>query len=413
MKTLFAAFNPELLLILQQEVVQKSEGDGSWLGIVVIGLLVAIIITLAALPPGRMWFRIVATGISIWPWQTYIESFRGTDVVLITDLFIRARKSGVKVGFFELADLQHAQVDVKEITESLILAHNAQLSTEIDILKEHYLAGGNVRKVVKGLIAAKNADNKLSEAEKLKLTFHTIASIDLAGVDVEQAIDDYVHPKVVETGDITAVAKDGVEITAQVRITIKTDLHRIVSGADSETIKSRINEAVVSAIGEKESHKKILESTYELGEQVIRQTDLWEDGAYNVLSVDIINLKVGKDVGSELRASQAESEMTIQRAKEQEMKTLAAEANVQRIKAESEVQQAMADAFRDGHLSVNDYYNMQNKEADTMMRRAFSKEPHKDEKQFEEAEEEDDDEKKESSYRQGNENESSEENTNE
>lgn len=345
------------------------------------------------LPPGRAWAKIFSARVMVWPFRFITMWVAGIDVLELADIYIQARKSHVKIKLGTLEDLFYAKVNVREIVEALIKAHSAGEYIPVDKLIEHAHSGGDVIKVVEGLIAAKNADAYLKEEEKMHLDFDVIASIDLANIDVKQAIDDYVHPKVIETDEITAVAKNGVELTAKVRITLKTDLIRIVSGADQDTIKSRINEGVVSVIGESESHRNILESTYLVGEKMMERTHLWEDGAYNVLSVDIVDLKVGRDVASELEARQAESRMSVHRAKEQEMKAMAAEAEVARIRAESEVQQAMADAFRDGNLTIHDYHNMQNKEADTLMRRAFSKTPHKESKSFDDDDdhEEDDD----------------------
>lgn len=354
-------------------------------------IFVVLAVFFFILPPGRAWLKVIAARVRVWPFPFISMWAARIDVLKLADLYRRARKSDVKVGLFALENLFHAEVEPTEIIEAMITAHNGQEPVSLVRLKQHALAGGNVGDVVEGLIAAKNADTYLAEEERMDLSFDVIAAIDLANIDVKQAIDDYVHPKVIETDEITAVAKDGVELTALVRITLKTDLIRIVAGADQDTIKSRINEGVVSVIGESDTHRRILQNTYEVGESIMAREELWEDGAYNVLSVDVVNVRVGRDVGSELKAKQAESEMTVHRSKEQEMKALAAEAEVTRIRAESEVQQAMADAFRDGNLTIHDYHNMQNKEADTLMRKSFSKSPHKESKNFDEEHEEEDD----------------------
>lgn len=359
-------------------------------------LVAAILFTVAViffmiLPPGRAWGKVFASRVRVWPFPFIWMWASGIDVLELANLLRRARKSNVRLGLWTLEDMFHAEINPREIVEALITAHNGNEEIPVRTLMQHALAGGDVGGVVEGLIAAKNADVHLYEKQKLKLNFDVIAAIDLANINVRQAIDDYVHPKVVETDEITAVAKDGIELTAKIRLSLKSDLFRIVSGVDQDTIKTRINEGVVSVIGESESHKRILQNTYELGEKIMARPSLWDDGAYNILSVDVVDLKVGRDIGSELRARQAESEMSVHRAKEQEMKAMAAEAEVARIKAESEVQQAMADAFRDGNLSIHDYHNMENKDADTQMRRAFSKQPHKQNKQFDEDEHDEDD----------------------
>lgn len=354
-------------------------------------LLTVAIVFFFILPPGRAWGKVFASRLRVWPFPFIGMWIAGIDVIAMAHLYRRARRSNVRVSLWVLEDMFHAEVDAREIVEAFISARNGNEDITIHQLIQHSLAGGHVGKVVDGLIAAKNADANLSAEEKMKLNFDVIAAIDLADVDVQQAIDDYVHPKVIETDPITAVAQNEIQLTAKVRITLKTDLYRIVSGADKDTIKSRVNEGVVTVIGQADSHKQILENTYLLGEKIMANKALWEDGAYDVISVDVIDLQVGRDVGSELRARRAESEMSVHRAKEQEMKAMAAEAEVLRIKAESEVQQAMADAFRDGNLSIHDYHNMQNKEADTLMRKAFSKQPHKEPKRFNDDDDDDDD----------------------
>lgn len=367
------------------QLLQMSAG--AWF-LTILGIVFAILVLLLFLvfpftPHGRMWLRTVSAGLNINVFY-FIKIMIGTiDVVALTELLIKARRSNVKIPIHRMEKLFYSSADENQVIEAMMLAQNAhETDITLDALENHALSGGDVVKTVEGLIAAKHADIHLEEEKKMHLNFETIAAIDHAGINVEETIKAYVTPKVIITDEITAVARDGIELTARIRITLKTDLRMIVSGPGEDTIKSRINEGVVSIIGEAETHRTILQNTYVVGERIMANPELWEDTAYNVISVDIIDLKVGRDVGSELRAKRADSEMSVHRAKEQEMRALAAEAEVLRIKAESEVQQAMADAFRDGQLSIHEYHNMQNKEADTMMRKSFSKQPHLGHKEF-------------------------------
>jgi uncharacterized protein YqfA (UPF0365 family) len=377
-------------LVQNGEEVQTADGEDAnsetqinWTWVFFALLFMAALISYVIYVPIGLWFSALSSGIFIWPTTMLTMRIQGVNIPLIINSLISARKAGITISIHELITFEQTKGDVYKVVMALITAHSAKLDIQLDDLIHHHHAHGDVDRVVKAMITATHANVNLAPERKVHMPFETTAAIDLAGVNVEQAIMDYVRPKVLETTGITAVAKDGIEITAKCRVTLRTDLMNLVTGPGEETILARINEAVVSIIGGTTSHKEILESAFEIGEKVLKKPDLWANCAYDVLSVDISHVEVGKDINAEHQAARAETKILVEKAKEQEMNALAAEARVHHIRAEAEVQQAMADAFRDGHISVKEYHDMQNMEADTNMRKSFSRNPYTDAKRVE------------------------------
>lgn len=326
--------------------------------------------------PFDLWIKAISSKVWIWPLTLVRMRIQKIDLPLIIDNLITARKSGLNVSINELESMHLARVDVKDVVDGLIMAYNGHIHVTLKELKSHFLSGGSVHKVVHAMVAAHSADMKLEPEKQIHLSFKTAASIDHAGINVLEAIENYIKPKVVETDEINAIARDGIELTARVRITIRTNIKKIVFGADEETIKAQVNEKVVSIIGHAVSHKEILENAYEVGEKVMREKEeLFRDTAFDILSVDISTIKVGKDIHAALDAEKASAKLAQEKAREQEMKNLLSEAKIHHLHAESEVQKAMAEAFRDGQLSIKEYHNLMNTEADTIMRKSFSNPP--------------------------------------
>ncbi len=349
---------------------------------VILSVAIVLILVILLLPV-KLWLKVVSSGYWVWPHSLIAMRLQRIDLDAIVDNFLAARKAGLKVSIFSFESLYLAKADVTKVTNAMIMAHNGHVSISLQELKEHYLSNGDVELVVRAMVSAKNADLNLPPNQRLHLTFPKAAAIDLAGVNVADAVLSYVKPKVLETERITAVAKDGIELTARVRVTIRSNLERIISGADDQTVIATTNEAVVTIIGQSENHEDILENAYEIGERVLRQKEvIYRDLAYDVLSVDISEIEVGKDIKSNIEEEKAKAKLAQEKAREQEMITRAAEANVHRILAESEVQQAMAEAFREGNISVKDYHKLLNTEADTLMRKSFANSPHKDQKEI-------------------------------
>ena len=253
------------------------------------------------------------------------------------------------------------------ITRAMIEAHKAGLKTLTrDELEAHYLAGGHVEKVVHALVSASKAN--------IDLPFQMATAIDLAGRDVFEAVQMSVNPKVIDTPPVTAVAKDGIQLIAKARVTVRANIKQLVGGAGEETILARVGEGIVSSIGSSENHKSVLENPDSISKLVLRE----------ILSIDIADIDIGKNIGAYLQMDQAQADKNIAQAKaeerramavavEQEMKAKAQEARAKVIEAEAEVPKAMAEAFRNGNLGIMDYYKMKNIEADTSMREAIAK----------------------------------------
>ena len=291
-------------------------------------------------------------------------------------LWISARVSGVSISLIQLFLMRIRKVPAQTIVRAMIEAHKAGLSeVNRDDLEAHYLAGGNVEKVVHALVSAAKAN--------IELTFKMATAIDLAGRDVFQAVQMSVNPKVIDTPPVTAVAKDGIQLIAKARVTVRANIRQLVGGAGEDTVLARVGEGIVSSIGSSESHKQVLENPDSISKLVLKK-GLDSGTAFEILSIDIADIDIGKNIGATPPIDQAQADKNIAQAKaeerramaialEQENKAKAQEARARVIEAEAEVPKAMAEAFRNGNLGIMDYYRMKNMEADTTMREAIAK----------------------------------------
>ena len=297
-------------------------------------------------------------------------------VVIPIPLWIAAIFSGVKIKISSLVGMRLRRVPPHIILSAMIQAKKADLhDVTSDALEAHYLAGGNVDRVVNSLIAAQRAD--------IGLEFERAAAIDLAGRDVLEAVQMSVNPKVIETPIVAAVAKDGIELRAKAKVTVRANIDRLVGGAGEQTIIARVGEGIVTTIGSAESHKSVLENPDSIS-KVVLEKGLDAGTAFEILSIDIADIDIGKNIGAVLQMDQAEADKNIAQARaeerramavalEQEMKAKAQEARARVIEAEAEVPLAMAEAFRTGNLGIMDYYRMKNLQADTDMRENIAK----------------------------------------
>jgi uncharacterized protein YqfA (UPF0365 family) len=289
-------------------------------------------------------------------------------------LWFQARMSEVKVPFSNLFGMRFRKVNPALIVNPMINAHKAGLQLPINALEAHYLAGGNVERVVRALIAADKAG--------ITLDLKQATAIDLAGRDVFEAVQVSVNPKVITTPKVAAMAKDGIQLLALARVTVRANLNRLVGGAGEETILARVGEGIVSTIGSAASHKAVLENPDLISKTVLAK-GLDAGTAFEILSIDIADVDVGKNIGAELQTDQAEADKRIAQAKAEERRALAvaveqefkAEAQNQRSKviaAEAQIPLAIAEAFRSGNLGVMDYQRYRNVQADTTMRTAIA-----------------------------------------
>ncbi|MBC7194577.1 MAG: flotillin-like protein FloA [Caldisericia bacterium] len=290
-------------------------------------------------------------------------------------LWIASIAAGVPVGLMNLIGMRLRRVVPAKIVLPLIKATKAGLKVSVDKLEAHYLAGGNVDRVIDAWIAAERAG--------IPLTFERAAAIDLAGRDVLEAVRMSVNPKVIETPIVAAVAKDGIELKAKARVTVRANIDRLVGGAGEATIIARVGEGIVTTIGSAESHKEVLENPDRISKTVLEK-GLDTGTAFEILSIDIADVDVGQNIGAKLRIDQAEADKRIYQAmaeqkramavaREQEMKALTQEMRAKVVEAEAEIPKAIADAFRAGKLGVFDYYQLKNIQADTTMRESISK----------------------------------------
>ena len=291
-------------------------------------------------------------------------------------LWISARVSGVRISLIQLGLMRIRKLPAQVITQALIEAHKAGLQEVTrDDLEAHYLAGGNVEKVVHALVSASKAN--------IDLGFKMATAIDLAGRDVFQAVQMSVNPKVIDTPPVTAVAKDGIQLIAKARVTVRANIRQLVGGAGEDTVLARVGEGIVSSIGSSESHKQVLENPDSISKLVLKK-GLDSGTAFEILSIDIADIDIGKNIGAALQIDQAQADKNIAQAKaeerramaialEQEMKAKAQEARAKVIEAEAELPRAMAEAFVKGNLGIMDYYKMKNVEADTNMRQSISR----------------------------------------
>lgn len=290
-------------------------------------------------------------------------------------LWISAIAAGVRVNIFTLVAMRIRRVVPARIINPQIKASKAGLGLTINQLESHYLAGGNVDRVVNALIAAQRAN--------IDLIFERAAAIDLAGRDVLEAVQMSVNPKVIETPTVSAVAKDGIEVKVIARVTVRANIDRLVGGAGEETIIARVGEGIVTTVGSSESHKHVLENPDAISRTVLEK-GLDAGTAFEILSIDIADVDVGRNIGATLQTDQAEADKKIAQAKaeerramavahEQEMTARVEEMRAKVVEAEAEVPLAMAEALRSGKLGVMDYLNLQNIEADTNMRESFGR----------------------------------------
>ncbi|GAV12282.1 MULTISPECIES: flotillin-like protein FloA [Paenibacillus] len=290
-------------------------------------------------------------------------------------LWISAIASGVKIGIISLVAMRLRRVTPSRIVNPMIKATKAGLGLNINQLESHYLAGGNVDRVVNALIAAQRAN--------IHLEFERAAAIDLAGRDVLQAVQMSVNPRVIETPIVAAMAKDGIEVKVRARVTVRANIERLVGGAGEETIIARVGEGIVTTVGSSASHKDVLENP-DLISRTVLGKGLDAGTAFEILSIDIADVDVGKNIGAHLQTEQAEADKRIAQAKaeerramavahEQEMKARVVEMRALVVESESQVPLAMAEALRGGKLGVMDYMNLKNIEADTQMRGTIGK----------------------------------------
>src|SRR5215204_6507701 len=289
-------------------------------------------------------------------------------------LWITALFSGVRVGMGTLIGMRLRKVNPGEIVRPLISATKAGLDLDVNEMEAHYLAGGKVGRVVTALISADRAN--------IDLPWQRATAIDLAGRDVLEAVQVSVNPKVIQTPRVTAVAKDGIQVIAVARVTVRANIDRLVGGAGEETIIARVGEGTVSSIGSAASHKTVLENPDQISRYVIER-GLDAGTAFEILSIDIADVDVGRNIGAELQTDQAEADKKIAQARAEERRALAvameqefkAEAQNQRSKviaAEAQIPLAMAEAFRNGNLGVMDYQRYRNVQADTTMRQSIA-----------------------------------------
>lgn len=290
-------------------------------------------------------------------------------------LWFQALVSGVRISLLQLIFMRWRKVPPGIIVSAMIEGWKAGLRLQRNDLEAHYLAGGHVPKVVHALVSASKAN--------IELPFNMATAIDLAGRDVFEAVQMSVNPKVIDTPPVTAVAKDGIQLIAKARVTVRANINQLVGGAGEETVLARVGEGIVSSIGSSDSHKAVLENPDSIS-RVVLEKGLDAGTAFEILSIDIADIDIGKNIGAVLQMDQANADKNIAQAKaeerramavalEQEMKAKAQEARAKVIEAEVQVPLAMADAFRAGNLGIMDYYRMKNIEADTTMRDSISK----------------------------------------
>ena len=310
-----------------------------------------------------VWIAVAIVGLVIFLWFFPVT------------LWFQALISGVHISLIQLVLMRWRGVSPNTIVMAMVTGTKAGLTLHADELEAHYLAKGNVPKVVNALISADKAN--------ITLDFKMAAAIDLAGRDVFEAVQMSVNPKVINTPPVTAVAKDGIQLIAKARVTVRANIKQLVGGAGEETVLARVGEGIVSSIGSAESHKLVLENPDSISKVVLHK-GLDAGTAFEILSIDIADIDIGKNIGAVLQMDQASADKNIAQARaeerramavalEQEMKAKAQEARARVIEAEAEVPLAMAEAFRNGNLGIMDYYKMKNIQADTEMRENIAK----------------------------------------
>ncbi|MBI9035578.1 MAG: flotillin-like protein FloA [Bacteroidales bacterium] len=294
-------------------------------------------------------------------------------VFIPVGLWFTALLSGVRISLLQLVLMRWRRVPPKVIVQNMIASHKAGIKLLRDDLEAHYLAGGHIQNVVNALISADKAN--------ITLDFKTATAIDLAGRDVFEAVQMSVNPKVINTPPVTAVSKDGIQLISRARVTVRANIRQLVGGAGEETVLARVGEGIVSSIGSAESHKSVLENPDSIS-RVVLEKGLDSGTAFEILSIDIADIDIGKNIGAVLQMDQANADKNIAQAKaeekramafalEQEMKAKAQEARAKVIEAEAQIPQAIAEAFRNGNLGIMDYYKYKNIQADTTMRESI------------------------------------------
>ncbi len=295
------------------------------------------------------------------------------------NLWFTAQLSGVRISLLNLVLMRLRKVSPSLVVNAMITSTKAGLRITSNEIETHYLAGGHVNNVIKALISADKAN--------IPLDFKLATAIDLAGRDVFEAVQLSVNPRVINTPPVAAVAKDGIQLVAKARVTVRANINQLVGGAGEETILARVGEGIVTTIGSSHNHKEVLENPDKISKVVLAK-GLDSGTAFEILSIDIADIDIGENIGAKLQADQAEADLKVANARaeerramavasEQEMKSLAQEARAKVIEAEAQVPLAMAEAFRNGNMGVMDYYRMQNVKADTEMRESISKPPAK------------------------------------
>ena len=282
-------------------------------------------------------------------------------------LWITSLAAGVHVSISSLVGMRLRRIQPKRLVEPLIKARKAGLEVTLSKLETHLLAGGNVDRVINALIAAQRSN--------IEMPFEKASAIDLAGRDVLEAVKMSVNPKVIETTNVSAVAKDGIELLVKARVTVRADLERLVGGAGEATILARIGEGIVTTVGSAKSHKEVLENPDDISKRVLSK-GLDSGTAFEILSIDIADIDVGRNIGAHLQSLQAEADKNIAQAKAEERRAMAVakeqEMRAYVVEAEAEVPKALAYALREGKMGVMDYYELQNLKADTDMRSSIS-----------------------------------------
>ena len=295
--------------------------------------------------------------------------------LLPVNLWFTAQLSNVKICLLNLVLMRLRKVSPALVTNAMITSTKAGLKISSNEIETHYLAGGNVNKVIKALISADKAN--------IPLDFKLATAIDLAGRDVFDAVQLSVNPQVINTPPVAAVAKDGIQLIAKARVTVRANINQLVGGAGEETILARVGEGIVTTIGSSSNHKEVLENPDRISKTVLSK-GLDSGTAFEILSIDIADIDIGENVGAKLQTDQAEADLKVANARaeerramavatEQEMRAKAQEAKAKVIEAESQVPMALAEAFRNGNLGIMDYYKMQNIQADTDMRTSIAK----------------------------------------
>ena len=283
--------------------------------------------------------------------------------IIPVGMWISAVASGVKISIFSLVGMKLRRVKPAKIVSPLIKATKAGINVTTNQLEAHYLAGGNVDSVVNALIAAERAS--------MDLSFEQASAIDLAGRDVFEAVTMSVTPKVIETPQISAVAKDGIELLVKARVTVRTNIDQLIGGAGEATVLARVGEGIVTTVGSAKTHSSVLENPDDIS-KVVLEKGLDSGTAYEIMSIDIADIDIGRNIGANLQSLQAEANTKIAQAKAEERRAMAValeqEMKAEVVKAEADIPRAMAEALRSGNLGVLDYYNLKNVQADTKMK---------------------------------------------